>query len=520
MKAITFKFLLLTTILVLSSNVVFGQFDWTKDARNPIFSGSGNGTWDKHVFLPMVLFNADSNRYEMWYCGSYGYSSGWYPYSVGLAYSPDGVTWTKYAGNPVLSPTVGSWDASMISPCWVARESGQYKMWYYGSVNNVKKLGYATSPNGIIWTKNPNPILSAGTAAWEAGGVLWPSILNNSGGYTMFYTGVDAAGTVYRLGRATSLDGINWQRDTINNPVISVGAPGQWDDLGVTAGLNCLKIDNIIYMWYTAWSISISRGRVGLATSTNDGVTWAKYSGNPVLNFGVAGSWDEDYVESGTVMLEGNTLRMWYDGSRDNTLTNLWRIGIATSTLVVPVELTSFSAEALDRKVILKWATATELNNNGFEIQRKVAESDFATIGFVRGEGTTTNQKEYSYIDKDLANGKYYYRLKQFDYNGTYEYSNVIEVDVRSLDNYALEQNYPNPFNPTTTIGYILKEKINAKLILLNAIGEEVAVLVNEEQDKGFHKVDFNASTLASGVYFYQLKAGEFMSVKKMLLLK
>ena len=91
---------------------------------------------------------------------------------------------------------------------------------------------------------------------------------------------------------------------------------------------------------------------------------------------------------------------------------------------------------------------------------------------------------------------------------------------MRSLDEYALEQNYPNPFNPTTTIGYVLKDKSNAKLILLNAIGEEFAVLVNEEQDKGFHKIDFNAANLPSGVYFYQLIAGEFISVKKMILLK
>ncbi len=187
---------------------------------------------------------------------------------------------------------------------------------------------------------------------------------------------------------------------------------------------------------------------------------------------------------------------------------------------VVPVELYSFTAQAQNQKIILKWTTSTELNNNGFEIQRRVADSDFATIGFVRGEGTTTNQSEYSYIDKDLTDGKYYYRLKQIDFNGTYEYSSVIEVDVRSLDDYTLEQNYPNPFNPTTTIGYVLKEKINTKLILFNAIGEEIAVLVNEEQEKGFHKVDFNASALTSGVYFYRLKAGDFIESKKMILLR
>jgi photosystem II stability/assembly factor-like uncharacterized protein len=208
-------------------------------------------------------------------------------------------------------------------------------------------------------------------------------------------------------------------------------------------------------------------------------------------------------------------------------LNNGWIVGENGTILhttngggIVPVELTVFTAAALDQKVILSWTTATELNNNGFEIQRRVVESEFATIGFVKGEGTTTNQKEYSYKDKDLVDGKYFYRLKQVDYNGSYEYSDVIEVDVRSLNEYALEQNYPNPFNPTTTIGYVLKEKTTAKLILLNAIGEQVAILVNEEQEKGFHKIDYNASTLSSGVYFYRLQAGDIVQTRKMILLK
>ena len=521
MKSFFFKLLLLIAVLVMSGTNSFAQYTWTRHPSNPIFSGSGHGTWDKHVFSPMVLYNSDSSRYEMWYCGSYGPDvSGWYPYQVGLAYSSDGITWTKYAGNPVLSPTVGSWDETLVWACWVAREGGQYKMWYYGAANNIRKLGYATSPNGINWTKNPNPILSAGNALWEVGGVLWPSILKNSGSYTMFYTGVNAAGTVYQLGRATSLDGINWQRDTINNPVLSVGAPGQWDDLGVTAGLNCLKLDNTIYMWYTAWSSSISKGRIGLATSTNDGVTWDKYSGNPVLNFGAAGSWDEDYVETGTVILEGNTLRMWYDGSRDNTVTNLWRIGTATSPLIVPVELSSFTATSNGKEVILNWSTATELNNLVFEVQRSFEGSEFATIGFVYGKGTTTERQDYTYSDKILTDGKYYYRLKQIDYLGSYEYSDVVEIEWRAFNSYLLEQNYPNPFNPTTTIGFGIQNKSNVKITILNAIGEEVAVVLNEEREPGFHQVEFNAATLPSGVYFYQLRAGEFVSTKKMVLLR
>jgi N-acetylneuraminic acid mutarotase len=189
-------------------------------------------------------------------------------------------------------------------------------------------------------------------------------------------------------------------------------------------------------------------------------------------------------------------------------------------SIVLPVELVSFTGNNVNGKVLLEWKTATELNNNGFEVQRKVAESEFATIGFVKGQGTTTNQKEYSYTDRNLVDGNYFYRLKQIDYNGSYEYSNVIEVDVRLLDKFTLEQNYPNPFNPTTTIGYVLQEKSNAKLTLLNSIGEEIAVLVNKEQDKGYHKVEFDAANLSSGVYFYQLKAGNFIQTRKMILVK
>ena len=175
---------------------------------------------------------------------------------------------------------------------------------------------------------------------------------------------------------------------------------------------------------------------------------------------------------------------------------------------------------AKDQEVILNWSTATELNNYGFEIQRKTLGGDFATVAFVKGQGTTTQKNQYSFADKNLDEGKYFYRLKQMDYDGQFSYSQTVEVDIRSVDNYSLEQNFPNPFNPTTTIGYVLQEKGNAKLTLLNSLGEEIAVLVNQEQDKGYHKIEFDGSRLASGVYFYKLNAGTFIDTKKMILLR
>jgi len=190
------------------------------------------------------------------------------------------------------------------------------------------------------------------------------------------------------------------------------------------------------------------------------------------------------------------------------------------ATNVIPVELISFTATSNGKEVILNWSTATELNNQLFEVQRSFEGNDFATVGSVYGKGTTTERQDYSYSDKNLAEGKYFYRLKQIDYLGSYEYSDVLEVDYRTFKNYLLEQNYPNPFNPATTIGFGIKEKSFVKVIILNNIGEEVAVVVNEEMESGFHTAEFTAANLPSGVYFYQLKAGEFISMKKMILLK
>ena len=134
--------------------------------------------------------------------------------------------------------------------------------------------------------------------------------------------------------------------------------------------------------------------------------------------------------------------------------------------------------------------------------------------------GTTTEQQNYSFADRNLDDGNYYYKLKQVDYNGSYEYSDVVEIEWRAFNSYLLEQNFPNPFNPTTTIGFGIQNKSNVKITILNAIGEEVAVVLNEEREPGYHQIEFNAINLPSGVYFYQLKAGSFFETKKMLLLK
>jgi len=186
----------------------------------------------------------------------------------------------------------------------------------------------------------------------------------------------------------------------------------------------------------------------------------------------------------------------------------------------VPVELTSFTASVSGNNVLLQWATATELNNSGFEVQRRTAETEYQVIGFVAGSGTTTEQRSYLFNDAKVANGKYIYRLKQIDFNGVFDYSYEIEVEVDAPAAYALEQNYPNPFNPSTNINYSIAEAGLVKIAVYNLLGQEVALVVNEFKEAGQHNISFNASGLPSGAYFYSIETPQFKQTRKMLLTK
>jgi hypothetical protein len=195
--------------------------------------------------------------------------------------------------------------------------------------------------------------------------------------------------------------------------------------------------------------------------------------------------------------------------------------GIAMFVGELPVELTSFIASVNQNKVQLNWETATELNNNGFEVQRKLENSDWITISFVQGKGTTTEPTSYSYFDdvSEFISNKIYYRLKQIDYNGNYEFSDEVEVITLPLD-YSLSQNYPNPFNPVTKIKYEVPENTNVTLEVFDVLGRLIKTLVNENKSAGRYEVEFNASELSSGLYFYKISAGGFEQTRKMLLLK
>jgi hypothetical protein len=186
---------------------------------------------------------------------------------------------------------------------------------------------------------------------------------------------------------------------------------------------------------------------------------------------------------------------------------------------IIPVELTAFKASVSDNGVLLNWTTASEVNNNGFNIERRTDKTIFEKVGFVMGKGTTTESSSYSFLDPHAA-GKVYYRLRQIDNDGSFEFSQTIEVDATKLVKFELAQNYPNPFNPSTTIKYSIPDQSFVTIKVFDVLGNEIVKLVNEEKDAGIHQINFNASNLSSGIYYYSISAGNFSATKKFMLMK
>lgn len=203
----------------------------------------------------------------------------------------------------------------------------------------------------------------------------------------------------------------------------------------------------------------------------------------------------------------------------------------------MPVELTTFTAIVKGDKVELAWKTATELNNHGFEIERRAVDGLQSTtplyppsrgdrgvtwdkIGLIAGNGTTNSSKEYSFIDRPSTSARYEYRLKQIDRDGKFQYSNSVEANISIAHTFVLAQNYPNPFNPSTSISYYIPIAGEVRLLVYDMLGKKVESLVNREEISGEHRVQFNAKHLPSGIYFYTLHTNNFTSTKRMSLVK
>ncbi|MGB9665598.1 MAG: M28 family peptidase, partial [Ignavibacteria bacterium] len=296
----------------------------------------------------------------------------------------------------------------------------------------------------------------------------------------------------------------------------------------------------------TQWDIETDWDYGQVLVSTNNGSTWTPLAGNYTnpgtgsfqprnepLYDGTQSTWVHEKMSLSNFI--GQTIKLRFllrsDGSIQNDGWYVDNIKISTYNTVIPVELTSFTAVANGTNVELSWSTATETNNRGFEIQRSQSpklsnEVIWEKIGFVDGKGTTTEPQNYLFADKNLTAGKYSYRLKQIDFDGTFEYSNEIEVEILTPDKFTLEQNYPNPFNPSTKIRFTIpvvgSELAQTALKVYDVLGNEIVTLIDEYKAAGSYEIEFDSDKygLSSGVYYYKLSAGKFSDVKKMMVIK
>ena len=181
----------------------------------------------------------------------------------------------------------------------------------------------------------------------------------------------------------------------------------------------------------------------------------------------------------------------------------------------------NFVSSISGREVTLVWTTSEEINNSGFDIERSIVNGDWTKVGFVQGNGTTNETRSYTFVDKNINSGNYNYRLKQIDFNGNFEYFNLgNEVIIGIPSKFDLSQNYPNPFNPTTKIDFQIPTDGNVKISVYDNSGKLVSVITNGFRAAGYYTVDFNASNLSSGVYFYKLESNTLSKVMKMSIIK
>jgi predicted GH43/DUF377 family glycosyl hydrolase len=407
------------------------------------------------------------------------------------------VNWIKQGS--VLDPgPAGEWDDNSLTPFCIIFDDTLYRFWYGGHDGSIWRFGYATSDDGLNWIKHNDPattdppyaqsdpvLIPGSEGEWDDERIVTPYVLYHDNVYKMWFSGYD--GSTSRIGYASSVDGIIWTKYE-NNPVKDVGPVGSWNAGGVSQP--CVYFDgDIFHLWYGGWDAE-EYTSIGYATSP-DGITWTDHEKNPILVRGY-NTWDSMQVESPDVLFDGTTYHMWYHG-RNTPAWFSYSIGYATAPYP---------------------DSTWEKDPNNPVLSKSAGEWDSQYVGFPRVM---------------LADSVFtmWYLGGAADYDGHIGYARaplepagIVDEEIDTPRKFVLYQNYPNPFNPSTTIEFTLPKSEFVELKVYNILGKEVLTLVSKKLNQGNHTYTFDGNNLSSGIYYYQLVAGEYREVKKMVLLR
>jgi hypothetical protein len=487
------------------------------------------------------------------------------------------LTWQDYRSNNgfadiyaqrINSNGVVLWTANGVSVCNQAAaqrgpklvcdgSGGALITWYDNRAGDYDIYTQRAGSDGaMLWTTNG---VATCTMATDQ---LKPDICSDEIGGAIITWYDYRSGTDFNIyaQRLDPLGGIMWVVDgvVLNNNVayaqldpkiVSDGLGGaliSWTDYrtGITSDIYAQHVSYSGALLWTATGVTICTAannqiKSRIVTDGKNGayITWEDYrEGNSdiyiqLISSAAALNWSAEGSPVCTavndqlnpmLVSDGNfgSFVVWQDYSNGNN----FDINEGILNTITPVHLYSFTSILHDKNATLNWVTVSEQNNSGFDIERKSNTENWIKKGFVKGNGTTNSPFNYSFEDRNLQTGEYYYRLKQIDYNGNFEYYNLsIPVNVGIPSKFDLSQNYPNPFNPITKINFELPEDTKVNISVFDLSGRTISTIVNEVRTAGYHTVQFDASEISSGVYLYRIITGngnKFVMTKKLVVLK
>ena len=425
-------FFLLSVYFLVSYTITLAQVNWTQYSGNPVLDLGPSGTWDEGtVWLQSVILVGDTLK--MWYSGNSDSHIFNNNFSIGYAWSVDGINWTKYNGNPVMSGRPGEWDQVGLFHPIVIQDGDTLRMWYESFTASTPAgpghmIGYATSVNGIAWTRRDAPVLERGPAGeWDDSYIITGAVIKEGNTIKMWYSG--GTGTfpnaIIRMGLATSTDGINWTKYDdptttdppfqFSDPVLPLGSPGSWEAIWAWSP-SVLTTPSGYEMWYEGINKPTGNGAVGYATS-KDGINWIKDANNPILT-GVSGSW-ASALGATSVIKDGDLYRMWVSGLPD-FFPFPGRVGYATAPDENPTGIEEDSFQETPGTFTLQQNFPNPFNPST-TIKFSIPSESFTTLKVydilgneieeLVNEQLSAGNYKFNFVADNLPSGIYFYRI-------------------------------------------------------------------------------------------------------------